>query len=179
MTLSQSVQRGSLLAACALGWGLAAAPHVRINTTPSMPLGLWGVVSPAYAMPRGTAVLACLPGKAAVLAAERGYLVHGDCPGDVEVVLKRIAAVAGDVVTVSPAGITVNGVDLPGTAQRKHDSAGRDMPAVPAVTYTVEPGMVWLNTSQPRSYDSRYFGAVPLVSVHGRAFPIITGSETP
>lgn len=179
MTLLQDARRASLMAACALGWGLAASPHLRINTTPSMPLGLWGVVSPAYALPRGTAVLACLPGQAAIFASVRGYIAHGDCPGDVEVVLKRIVAVAGDVVTVSEGGLAVNGVALPGTAPRKHDTAGRDMPAVPAGTYAVEPGTVWLSTSQTRSYDSRYFGAVPLVSVHGRAFPIITGSEAP
>lgn len=174
MTVFQRTRRGALFASLGIGWLLAAAPFLRINTTASMPLGLWGIASPAFDLSRGSAVLTCLPEKPSALGLQRGYLIHGECPGDVEAALKRVAAVAGDTVTVAPGGLSVNGIALPGTVPRERDSNGLDLQSVPAGTYTVEPGTVWLTGGSPKSYDSRYFGAVPIVGIRGLAFPIIT-----
>ena len=75
----------------------ASALGVRINTTPSMPVGLW-VVSGKSAS-RGAIVLACLTGPAATEGKARGYVGPGSCPDHAEPLVKPVAAVAGDVVT--------------------------------------------------------------------------------
>ena len=113
--------RQIVVIACAttiVGMAAAAWSGVRLNTTPSMPVGLWMVT--ARSMSRDAFVIACLSGPEATEAEDRGYLGLGSCPGRVEPVVKPVAAVAGDVVTVTPKGISVNGLALSRTcAARK------------------------------------------------------------
>jgi len=47
----------------------------------------------------------------------RGYVSGGECPGQTTPMLKTIAALPGDTVTVSTRGVSVNGQLLP-TAKR-------------------------------------------------------------
>ena len=146
---------------------------VRLNATPSMPLGLW-ITVPGRAVDRGAIVLACLTGPGAKEGKARGYIGIGSCPGHREPLVKPIAAVAGDLVTVTRHGISVNGEALPHTAQLAKDSAGRLLRGVEAGTYRVAPGTVWLVSGHdPRSYDSRYFGAVPIASIRATARPLV------
>ena len=87
--------------------------------------------------------------------------------------LKQIAAVPGDTVRVTEAGISVNGRPLPHTAPLASDSQGRPLPHVPPGIYQVEPGTVWLlSTYNARSFDSRYFGPVPVAALRARLRPI-------
>ena len=78
-------------------------------------------------------------------------------------------AVAGDTVRVTADGLTVNGVLAPHTRPLGRDSRGRPMRSMPHRTYHVGENEVWLwSPLTGRSFDSRYFGAVPrsaLVSV--------------
>lgn len=157
---------GALAGAQALGF--------RVNTTASMPVGLWRVAPLAAELRRGEIVTACPPDTAGTReAAARGYLPAGLCPGRYEPLVKRIAAVPGDVVTIARAGISVNGEPVHGTAQLVRDSAGREMRLVPAGAYQVGPDQVWLLSGHdPRSWDSRYFGAVPVEKVQAVARPV-------
>lgn len=155
---------------------LAAAQlcGLRVNTTPSMPIGIWRVASPAAALRRGEVVTVCLPdGDAARLAAERGYVPAGSCPDGREPLIKPVAAVAGDLVLVTRAGVSVNGIDVDGTAPLDRDTAGRPLQAFPAGTHKVQPGHVWLLAGLVRnSFDSRYYGPVPVGSVQSVAYPV-------
>ncbi|WP_083347512.1 conjugative transfer signal peptidase TraF [Rhizobium sp. LCM 4573] len=163
--------------ALAAGIGITAAfaysAGYRVNLTHSAPSGLWRVVPVELAaIQRGELVEVCPPPARIVsLMSERGYLSSGDCsPGGVTTLLKPVAAVAGDRVTIrrgNPA--EVNGEPLPNT------TAEQGIPAWPDGTYPVQPGQVWLfSTYSPGSFDSRYFGPVPLVNVRGRASPVLT-----
>src|SRR5207244_1643347 len=68
---------------------------------------------------------------------------------------------AGVTVTVSPAGIVVNGAAVPNTRTLASDRKGRRLPLLPAGRWVVEPGTVWIVSSYSRySFDSRYFGAI-------------------
>src|SRR5690349_2535022 len=82
-------------------------PTLRLNTTPSMPRGLY-FMTPGEPQ-RGATVLVCLPVSLAAWGVARGYIGYGDCDNGSEALLKTIAAVAGDVVTVRESGIAVNG----------------------------------------------------------------------
>lgn len=144
----------------------------RLNVSPSAPLGLYRTVDQRLA--RGALVVTCVPLAAARLARERGYLAGGSCPGHVQPVLKRVGAMPGDTVALSPGRVTVNGRPLPGSATAARDSRGRFLPHAPWGPRVVAPGAVWLlATDTPRSWDSRYFGPVPLDRVRV-ARPLLT-----
>ena len=77
-------------------------------------------------------------------------------------------------MTVTHDGIAVNGRALPHTTQFAHDSAARPLQAVPAGTYRVAPGEVWLVSGHdPRSFDSRYFGPVPVATIRATVKPLM------
>lgn len=172
-----------------VGWGVAAAlagglaiahaAGLRLNFTHSAPAGLWRVSGlPVGALERGTLVEACPPPVPVVIAMrERGYLAEnwlGNCqPAGVAALLKPVAAVAGDRVTLRRgAPATVNGAVLPNT------TAGAAVPAWPDGDYTVQLGEVWLfSTYAAASFDSRYFGPVPVANLRGQAAPVLTRGD--
>lgn len=145
----------------------------RINTTASMPVGLWRMIPTPAKPARGTIVIACMDAPLTTLALERGYVDPGPCPGGTELLLKPIAAVAGDAVEIGDTGIAVNGKPMPHTAPLARDVAGRELPALSRGEYQVLPNEVWLLSSySPLSFDSRYFGGVPVSNIRGIARPV-------
>jgi len=134
------------------------ATGVHLNTTASMPLGIWRETAENPA--RGSVVKTCVPEPSAQLARTRDYLPLGLCPGGVQPVLKYVAAMEGDVVEVSATGMRVNGRLLPRTAPQARDSRERPLRAWPFGRYVVSHGEAWLIVPLPRSFDSRYFGPV-------------------
>jgi conjugative transfer signal peptidase TraF len=157
-----------------LGIALAEAAGLRVNATASMPRGIWRVEAAGTRIARGEVVSVCLPDTPAVReAARRGYISAGACPGGHEPLLKPIAAIAGDAVTVTGHVIAVNGEPIAVSAPLYSDSAGRPLQPIPAGVYHVPGDTVWLlSAHDPRSFDSRYFGAVPVASIQGIAHPI-------
>jgi conjugative transfer signal peptidase TraF len=155
-------------------FAVAQAAGLRINTTPSMPVGLWMVTTSTLSPGRGEIVAVCLPDSdPAREAFRRGYIGAGSCPSGAEPLVKPVAAIDGDVVAVSAAGIAVNGAAIGNTAPLRRDEAGRPLLPVPAGLYRVPSGELWLLSGHdPRSFDSRYFGAVPIAGVRGMASPI-------
>jgi conjugative transfer signal peptidase TraF len=147
---------------------------IRVNTTASMPRGLWQVRTADASLRRGAFVTVCLSDTAPIReAAARGYLPAGICADGYAPLVKPVAAVAGDRVTVTPRGIAVDGRPVPHTAQLVRDSYGRPLRAVAPGVYPVMPGQVWLLSGHdPRSFDSRYFGPVPTANVQGVARPL-------
>ena len=168
VTLRQLV----LSAALATAVVLALCSVVRLNVSPSVPVGLYRTVDEPVA--RGVLVVACVPPAAARLARERGYLGEGSCPGGTQAVLKRVGALPGDLVGLEPSGVVVNGTRLPDSAPAVSDSRGRPLPHAPWGRTVVAPGEVWLiGVETTRSWDSRYFGPVPLDYVHA-VRPVLT-----
>jgi conjugative transfer signal peptidase TraF len=169
-TLILCAAGATVLAALATGYQAG----VRVNTTPSMPIGLWAITSTRTVPRRGDIVTACLPdGPALRQAMQRGYVASGACPDGAEPLVKSVAASGGDFVTVSPAGISINGMPIGNTAPLARDEAGRVLHSVPAGSYCVAPGELWLLSGHdPRSFDSRYFGAVPAANVLGVVRPL-------
>jgi conjugative transfer signal peptidase TraF len=154
--------------------GSAQITGLRINTTASMPVGLWRVAQLDATLHRGEVVTVCPPDTAPIrLAAERGYIATGYCSGAYEPLLKPIGATSGDLVTVAASGVRVNGEPVPDTAQIARDSVGRPLQPLPEGDYRVVPGEVWLLSNYDRrSFDSRYFGPVPTSNVLGVAHPV-------
>ena len=164
----------AVLGAAVLGAAAWRTAGVRFNTSASLPRGLYRLVGPAGPVRRGELVLACPPAPMAALARARGYLPRGSCPGGVQALGKMIAAVGGDLVEVSAAGLKVNGVPLTESGALAADARGRPLPRWPAGRYRVRPGKVWLYAPHRRSLDSRYFGPVAAGKVIGRLTPLAT-----
>jgi conjugative transfer signal peptidase TraF len=104
----------------------------------------------------------CLPEDAAVFAEARGYIGHGSCPGDAESLGKIVTGMPGDVVTVDP------------VAALKTDSAGRPIKHFPFSPYQVRAGEVWVHGTARNSFDSRYFGPVPMSNIRASLEPLLT-----
>ena len=150
----------------------AGAGALCLNLSASMPAGLYRVRTGATPT-RGMTAVVCLPAELGRLGMARGYLQGGRCLGSVEPVLKPVAAVAGDTVDVTAAGVSVNGVVIvpPGLAL---DRAGRPASPMRPGHYIVPAGAVWLlSAHSARSWDSRYYGPVPVAGVRGRAWPLL------
>ena len=171
------------LAGIAVGVGLVMggsyAGGLRCNLTPSMPMGVWRVQSSQGPVRRGDIVTLCPEPAAASLGRNRGYLAGGECPGDVELLIKTVVAVPGDQVAVSPGGIAVNRAAVPESTPLPRDDRGRAIHPVDQGCYRVGPSEVWvIGGSDPRSYDSRYFGPVPIANLRGHAWPLFVTNES-
>ena len=98
----------------------------------------------------------------------------GACAGDAEPVGKIVGALPGDIVEIEPGWVAVNGVRFKRSAVAARDSAGRPLPHVAWGSHRVAAGQVWLfGFNDRRSWDSRYFGPVPLANVRGEIKPVV------
>jgi conjugative transfer signal peptidase TraF len=133
---------------------------LRLNLTGSLPVGLY--VAARGTPARGVLVLVCLPPHVSAFASARGYVPRGGaCPGGALPIGKRVLAIVGDIVAVTPTGLLVNGAPVPNSQALAADRRGRPLPQLPMGRYVVRPGTVWVVSSYSRfSFDSRYFGAV-------------------
>jgi conjugative transfer signal peptidase TraF len=153
----------AMFAGLALG---AYSADLHWNNTPSMPRGLWHTSAFHGPAIRGETVIICLPEAAAHLGVQRGYLDAGDCPGRAEALIKTIAAIPGDAVAVREDGITINGVLIEHSKPLPHDDHGQPLEAIGRGTYRVGEHEVWIvGSGDLRSFDSRYFGPVPLANI--------------
>ncbi|MEM1207562.1 MAG: S26 family signal peptidase [Acidobacteriota bacterium] len=145
-------RRGVLFLSLAVGLlGLPVAAGLRWLPEGSQPTGFYWRSSLGEAE-RGILVEACVPGLVDVLG-------RGVCPDRTRPVVKRVAAVAGDVVEVRASGVWVDGLRLPGSSR---PDVRPPRPFLDG-TYVLSPGEVWLHAGHhPRSVDSRLFGPVPV-----------------
>ena len=154
---SISLHRRARLALFSVIWlflmlALAFGAGLRVNPTPSLPKGIYRVFSDNSgpgAPGKGDLVSFCLEGEYAALARERGYLEAGSCPSGLRPLLKRLAGLPGDFV--DPASFPIRSVD----------SQGRPMPSA-LQAGIIPPGLALVLADHPGSFDSRYFGLIPL-----------------
>jgi conjugative transfer signal peptidase TraF len=144
---------------------------IRINTSPSLPIGLYRTTSD----PNASLVEFCPAEPFGSLAFERGYRDRGACPDGATPLLKPVVARPGDVVELSGKGIAVDGNLLSNSAPLPADTKGRPLVPWKFGRYTVQSGDVWVASSyNRRSFDSRYFGPVPVSSIRGHLLPLFT-----
>jgi len=146
---------------------------LRWNVTASMPIGLYWVTARPHVLTRGMLVAVCAPPVAAKQGRERGYLGHGPCEDNSEPLLKTIAGVAGDTITESSDGVRVNGRLLPNSRALAADRAGRALTSAPDSRQLLPAGTFWAYADHPRSWDSRYWGAVPSQNVIAQMDPVL------
>lgn len=152
---------------------LALSYHagLRFNVTPSMPVGLYRLVE---GLPdRGDPVAFRLDGNGPFsrLAEDRRYL-----PGSRRPFLKKLAGLPGDTLVIDAEGIHIlppGGADFrlwPHSRIKTVDSQGRPVPSA-LTAGVIPPGQALALGQHPGSFDSRYFGFVPLAALH-KAEPV-------
>ncbi len=150
---------------------IVSAAGLRINYSASLPLGLYRTTLDS----RAALIEFCPQEPYGTFAASRGYRSRGNCPDGAGPLMKPVIASEGDIVEVSARGIAVNGSMLPNTAPKTSDSQGRSMRPWPFGQYRVAPGFVWVASSyNPWSFDSRYFGPIPVGIIRDRLKPFLT-----
>jgi len=152
----------------------AYALGARINTTRSLPLGLYWTSSTA--VEKGAYVLWCPPRMAVFDEAKaRGYIGVGLCAGGYGYLIKRVLAAKNDVVSFTDEGVRVNGELLPLSKPIHSDAAGRLLPRFQASHYTLGNSEVLLMSDvSAKSFDGRYFGPVHLAQIQSVIRPVIT-----
>ena len=155
-----------------------------INETASVPKGLYVRVPKGTQLRRGDTVCVCLTDAEHQLYVrmgfDRGYLREDPMAGCVlpaglgriAPLVKRIVAVPGDEVSIHSLksssasalmpGVYVNGAKVPGSEPLERDGLGRELPQL-AMQGRLPPGhyLVMGDEQAPKSFDSRYFGAIP------------------
>nr|BCT98857.1 TraF protein [uncultured bacterium] len=161
-----------LLASVAIA-GFAGA---RINTTKSIPLGLYWESSAPVA--KGEYVIFCPPQiNVFSEAKERGYISGGFCPGGYGNMMKKILAAKDDAVAVTDEGIAVNGLLLPLSQLKTADPSGRPLPRYQSNQYTLGAAEVLLMSDvSATSFDARYFGPISTKQIKSVIRPVFTWS---
>jgi conjugative transfer signal peptidase TraF len=147
---------------------IATFGGLRINRSHSLPLGLYWQ---SWKTPgRGDLVFFLPPHLPYFdLARERGYIE------DRELMLKRIVASSGDVISIDADGVSVNGKMLQGSTPMTKDPAGRPLPVFHVKQYRLQEGEVLLMSDySAASYDARYFGPIQSTTIQSVVHPVWT-----
>src|SRR6202167_4706978 len=151
---------------------------LRIALTDSAtPAGIYQM-RPLSSFSRGELVAACLPSDIAHFAVSRGYLPVSpisECPDHAAPIGKLLLALPGDQVEIRPDFVAINGESFAHSATVQRDGSGRSLPRMSAGQYQVPAGSVWLfGFNDPTSFDSRYYGPLPLSAIRSVSVPLLT-----
>lgn len=153
-----------MLSILATSASLVPTPRLVWNASASVPVGFYWRVAGRPA--RGDLVLARAPRWARKLAAERRYL-----PLNVPI-LKRVAAIAGDVVCASGDALFIDGRLV--ARRLATDRMGRPMPRWEGCETLGAGEFFLLMADVPDSFDGRYFGVTERRDIIGRLVPLWT-----
>ncbi|WP_442921071.1 DUF736 family protein [Mesorhizobium sp. Cs1321R2N1] len=164
--------RGKIFAGMLAGATLTVAPAL-ISHTPwliwnasaSVPIGLYRI-APGRKIDVGDIAVVMPPEALAGFLADRRYLPRG-VP-----LLKHVLALGGQTVCRRGAAIITHG-KIYGTAL-EHDSEDRPLPVWQGCRVLADGEVFLMNWNVADSFDSRYFGSVPITNIVGRAVPIWT-----
>jgi len=141
------------------------AGRLLINYTPSIPRGVYWI-SHGEVPRRGELVAFPIPDSVRQLLHERRYV-----PASVQLLAKPVVAVGGDYVCIRDEGLVING-ELAGKVV-PFDAEGRSLPRANVCRYLAW-DEIFTGTTHDNSFDSRYFGPVPLEKVRGSLTPLLS-----
>lgn len=168
--------RAAIVSAMFAGVGLIAAsasgsdpPAYIWNVSASVPIGVYRV-DPIDRIDVADLVVVVPPGPLADFLAERSYLPTG-VP-----MLKRVLALAGATVCRHGNAIVAYGMVYGRALDR--DSSDRLLPTWQGCRVVPDGQVFLMNWDAADSFDSRYFGPLPIASIVGRAVPVWTAEQS-
>jgi conjugative transfer signal peptidase TraF len=138
------------------------------NASASAPIGLYRIERALHVDVTDLVVL-MPPDDVARFMDERRYLPKG-LP-----LLKRVLALSG--TKVCRQGNAITAYDMVHGAALERDTRGRPLPVWQGCITIGKDQAFFMNWDSPDSFDSRYFGALPLTFVVGRAIPLWTTGD--
>jgi len=152
------------------------AVGARINTTHSIPMGLYWITNRPVAV--GEYVLVCPP-KSDLFdeAQHRGYFRAGFCPGGYEFLMKKILAAKKSRVVFADEGVYVNGAILPFSKPLQADKYGRSLPQLRGTYDLGENELLLMTDVSNTSFDSRYFGLIDRSHIVDVIRPVFTFND--
>ncbi|QCE35327.1 conjugative transfer signal peptidase TraF [Acetobacteraceae bacterium] len=151
---------GILVALLMTAWLLG----IHYNNTPSVPTGFYQRISASIT--KGSYVEICPPNREPFLTAHRyGYIKVGSCPNQMRFLLKKVAAMPGDTISITEKGLTINGKYYPNSVPLSEDLYYHSFDHFFIKDYQLKENEVLLMGENPASYDARYFGLLPLSDV--------------
>jgi conjugative transfer signal peptidase TraF len=159
----------SVFLLCAVAYALG----VRLNTTPSIPVGVYQLTDDPIV--KGSYVYFCPPPAPVFdMAKERGYIGSGYCPGGYGHLMKKTLATKGDDVVIGADGVHVNGLLLPLSVPAFADGAGRPLPKFETSMVLGSDEFLLMADNNGRSFDGRYFGTINRTQIEGVIHPVLT-----
>lgn len=156
-----------IAAAYSAGKVIDASGHqLIVNTSPSMPSGIYWIAQNVRSVQRGDVVMFAPPDTARAVVYGRGWLPQG-MP-----LLKVVGGVVGDVYCVRDRHFVVSGRDIGPTFLL--DTQGRPLPQIAGCRRVGAGEFLPVSGFIERSFDGRYFGAVSLNNVLGIGRPLVT-----
>ena len=154
-------QRAALLVIF-IGVALAAlfcSGKLILNTTASVPIGLWWRVDGPIAL--GDVVRVPIEAFKATDWVPEIYW-RKNAWGQHKAFLKRVTALPGDIIEAGEDGLLcLNGQPIPNSTPLFEDRAGRPLKAFP-LPIQLASDEIWLLSDSPRGFDSRYLGTALL-----------------
>ncbi len=152
-----------------LALGAAPRPRLLLNTTASVPVGLYGL-SPAGSPRAGDLVVVTPDPALAAFLDQGGWLPRG-VP-----LIKPVAAVAGQSVCRVGQTVTIDGRKV--ARALSADGRGRPLPTWSGCR-ALGSGEVFLQAPAPGSLDGRYFGITDGSRILARARPLLVAQLKP
>lgn len=135
------------------------------NRTASLPLGFYLIIPNHDYQPGDIVAFRCLANMEE-LAHSRGWLKQD------ELMLKKIGGVGGNQYEIRENDeFWVRGKYIGPVAQVDHE--GRQMPSIGKGDFLIDDGYFLPVAENPRSFDGRYYGEVPIENIKYRLLPLI------
>jgi len=147
--------------------------RIIFNTTSSFPIGFYKI-SKSSQYKKGDLVSFCaVPSKIIDRIIEQGYTQkNSSCPNQTPQLLKKILGLEGDRVEIGKS-VFINNQAIKNSKIFTKDRRGNLL--IIQASQTINRDKFWVMSDyNERSFDSRYFGQVPLKNIIGRATPIMT-----
>ena len=155
-------ERKAVICILVVGAAIAAlfsSGRLILNTTASVPIGLWWRVDGPLNL--GDVVRVPIEAFKATDWVPEVYW-RKNAWGDQKAFLKRVAGLPGDIIETGEYGLLcINGQLIPNSAPLSADRAGRPLKAY-SLPVRLESDELWLLSDSPRGFDSRYLGAAKL-----------------
>lgn len=110
---------------------------------------------------RGERVLLCVDDVKSIITMHELKLPYEDnrCKLRTPYLLKRVAAVSGDIIDIEEDGVWINGV-FQINSRQLHEYKGTNLNPIAKKRYQLKKNEYFMLGETPNSYDSRYFGIV-------------------
>lgn len=144
----------------------------RLNPSDSIPIGLYKISNSSSF--KNKYIIFCPDNRDEFSqAVDRGYIDNGFCQSGFGYMMKKVVAIAGDVISVTDKGVIVNNKLQPYSTPLKKDGANRALNQWRINDYQLKNNELLTMTDQDRwSFDGRYYGLVKANQIKGVITPI-------